>query len=139
MAEVKVRLRPILRDVDFPMLVRVHRPGVHVNVGVKLQKRDLGPAAFEKIADGRRAEPFPEGRNDSAGYEDKFCHAGSPCIRIRSARSRSAGVSIRSEACRVSYTRMLMPASSNRSCSSCSLCSSEPVFSWANSVRMSRV
>ena len=33
-SEVEVGLRPVLCHVDFPMLVGIHRPRVHVDIGV---------------------------------------------------------------------------------------------------------
>ena len=34
-SEIQVRLRSVIRDKNFPVLNRVHRSGVHVDVGVE--------------------------------------------------------------------------------------------------------
>ena len=49
-AEVEVRLGPVLRDEDLAVLVGVHRPRVHVDVGVELLEHDPKAAALEQHA-----------------------------------------------------------------------------------------
>ena len=74
MTEIQIGFRPVFRDVDFSMLVGIHRSWVDVDVRVELQERDLESAAFQKIADGRGGQPFSERRHDTAGHKYKFAH-----------------------------------------------------------------
>src|SRR6266545_4672825 len=59
-AEVEVRLRAVVGDVDLAVLERAHRARVHVDVRVELQVRHLEAAVLEERADGRRGEPLAE-------------------------------------------------------------------------------
>src|SRR4029450_13641685 len=53
--EVQVRLRPVLRYEDLAVLVRIHRPRVHVDVRIELLEYDPVTPALEEHAQRRRA------------------------------------------------------------------------------------
>jgi hypothetical protein len=69
-AEVEVRFGAVVGDVDLPVLVRAHRAGVDVDVGVELLQRDLVPVPLEERPYRGRGEAFAERGNDAARYED---------------------------------------------------------------------
>ena len=47
MAEIKVGLRAVIEDVNLAVLIRAHRSGIDVEVGVELLQRDLETAIFQ--------------------------------------------------------------------------------------------
>ena len=69
-AEVEVGLRAVLGHEDLAVLVRRHRAGVDVDVGIELLQADGEPAGDEQAPDGRGRDPLPQGRDDAAGDED---------------------------------------------------------------------
>ena len=75
-AQIEVGFRPVLRDVDLSVLVRIHGARIDVDVGIELEERDLQPAAFQQIADGCRSQPLSERRYDTAGHKNQFAHRG---------------------------------------------------------------
>jgi hypothetical protein len=58
--EVEVGLGAIVGDVDLAVLVRAHRSGIDVDVGVELLQVDLVAVAFQQGADRGRRQPFAE-------------------------------------------------------------------------------
>src|SRR5918992_1603058 len=68
--EVQVRLRTVLGNEDLAVLVRVHRPWVHVDVRVELLEHDPVPTALEQHPKRRRAGPLAYGRHHAACHED---------------------------------------------------------------------
>src|SRR5215210_4473769 len=70
MTEVQVRLGPIVGDEDLTVLVRVHGPRVHVDVGVELLEHDPKAPALEQHPQRRRACSLAYGRNHAARHED---------------------------------------------------------------------
>ena len=69
-AQVEVGLGAVVGDVDLAVLVRAHRAGVDVDVGVELLQRDLVAVPFEQRADRGGREPLAERGDDAAGDED---------------------------------------------------------------------
>ena len=59
-AQVQIRFRAVVRHVDFPVLIRIHRAGIDVDVGIELEERDLQPSTLEQVADRGRGKPFPK-------------------------------------------------------------------------------
>src|SRR5579871_2792105 len=49
-AEIEVRFGAVVGDVDLAVLVRAHRAGVHVDIGVELLKGNLVAVPFEQTA-----------------------------------------------------------------------------------------
>ena len=47
-SQVEVGFRPVLGDIDLAVLVRAHRPGVHVDIRVQLLRGDLQPSGLQK-------------------------------------------------------------------------------------------
>ena len=120
-AEVEVGLGAVVGDEDLAVLVRAHRARVDVDVGVELQQRDREAVAFEQRADRGRGQALAERGDDAAGDEDVLGGTGGVAHdrdTVRLARSRSSAVSTATDTYDVSRTRMGMPCSSARSCSS---------------------
>src|SRR6185312_14961561 len=69
--EVEIGFRSVVQDEDFPVLERVHRAGVNVDVGVELLDDDLRPASFEEAAERGGGDALAESRSDSARDEDE--------------------------------------------------------------------
>ncbi len=80
--EVEVGLGAVVGDVDLAVLVRAHRPGVDVDVGVELLQGDLVAVALEQRADRGGGEALAERRHDAAGDEDVLDGPGWPGFRI---------------------------------------------------------
>ena len=73
-AEVKVGFCAVFGHVDLSVLIRAHRAGVDVDVGVELLRRDLESAHFEKPTQACGRDALAETRDHAAGYKDVFCH-----------------------------------------------------------------
>ena len=74
--EVQIRFRSVVRHIDFPMLIGIHRARIDVDVGIELEERDLQPPAFEQVADRGRGEPLPQGGDHSARDKNELAHRG---------------------------------------------------------------
>ena len=73
-AEIEVGLRAVLGDVDLAVLVRAHRAGVNVDVGVELLRCDLEPARLQKTAERGGGDALAKAGNNAAGDENVLCH-----------------------------------------------------------------
>src|SRR4026208_706210 len=73
-AEIQICLRAVVRHIDFPMLIGIHRAGIDVDVGIELEERVLHPSAFEQVADRSRGEPFSQRRDDTACDKNELAH-----------------------------------------------------------------
>ena len=60
MAEIEVRFGAVVCDVDFPMLVRAHRPRINVQVRIKFEQIDTKTAAFQQASDRCRCQPLSQ-------------------------------------------------------------------------------
>ena len=69
-SEIEIRLRAVVGHEHFAVLVRRHRPGIDVEIGIELAKPDRVPARLEKRAEGGGREAFAEGGHHAAGNED---------------------------------------------------------------------
>src|SRR5438309_9619005 len=70
--QIQVDLRPVIEDEHLPVLVRVHRPRVHVQVGIDLDLTDLQSLRLQEDADGRGADALPEARQNATRDDDIF-------------------------------------------------------------------
>ncbi len=59
-AQVEVRLRPVVGDEHLAVLVGRHRPRVDVDIGVELEDRDTETAGLEQAPDAGGGDAFPE-------------------------------------------------------------------------------
>ncbi len=83
-SEVEVGLAAVLGDEDLAVLARVHRPRVHVDVGVELAHGHPQTAALEEPAERGGGEALPERARDTAGDEDELAHAAFGAASIAS-------------------------------------------------------
>ena len=74
MTEVEIGLGAVLGDIDLAVLVRTHRAGIDVDIGVELLGGDLQPARFQKSAERRGGDSLAESRYHTACHEYIFCH-----------------------------------------------------------------
>ena len=74
MAKVKVRLRAVFGDENFPVLKRAHGARIHVDIGIEFEDRDLELAGFEDGGEGRRKNAFTQRGNHPAGYANVLGH-----------------------------------------------------------------
>ena len=80
--QIEVRLRPIIRNVHFTVLIGVHGSGVHVDIGIKFLDGHGQPARFQQRADGSRRKPFAERGKDATSDEDKLGLHEKPRVMI---------------------------------------------------------
>ena len=60
MTKIEIGLRAILQHVDLAVLVRAHRAGIDIEIGVKFLQDDLEPAIFQQRAKRSRSEALAE-------------------------------------------------------------------------------
>ena len=82
--DVQVGLGAVVGDEDLAVLERVHRPGVHVEVGVELLHRDPQTAGLQQAAEAGGGEPLAQRGGDASGDEDVLG-------RLRSGQENSRG------------------------------------------------
>ncbi len=70
MAEVEVGLGAVVGHEHFAVLVRRHRSGIEIEIGIELAKPDLVAAGLQQGAERRRSQTLSERRNHAAGDED---------------------------------------------------------------------
>src|SRR4051794_10878420 len=71
-ADVEVRLGPVLGDEHLAVLEGAHRAGVDVQVRVELLRLYSQPARLEETPERAGDDSLPERRDDAAGDEDVF-------------------------------------------------------------------
>ena len=59
-AEVQVRLGAVVGDEDLAVLVRRHRAGIDIEIGVELAQPDLVAARLQRRAKRRRCKPLAQ-------------------------------------------------------------------------------
>src|SRR6185369_9822028 len=74
----EIGLGPVIRHVDFAVLVGTHRPRIDIQVGIQLAQSHPESACLEERAEGRRSETFSEGGDHAAGYENEPRHGTPP-------------------------------------------------------------
>ncbi len=76
-AEVEVGFGTIVEHIDLAVLERIHRPRVHIEVGIELLKHHLEPARLKQSPQGCGREAFAQGGYHPARYED-ILHDSAP-------------------------------------------------------------
>ena len=71
-AEIEVRLRPVVRHEHLAVLVRAHRARIDVQVWIELLHEHLVPPALQEQRQGRARDALAEGTHHAAGDEDVF-------------------------------------------------------------------
>ena len=95
-AEVEVGLSAVVGHVHLAVLVRAHRPGIDVEVGVELAQPHAVAARLQQGGERRAGDAFAEGGDHAAGdeYEPRhgrsFYTAVAPGVNPSSRRSAAA-------------------------------------------------
>src|SRR3972149_1965752 len=129
-SEVQIRFGAVIGHIDFPVLERIHRSGIHVDVGVEFLNRYTEPPGLKKQSQRCRGDPLPQRGNDPSrdtnildvisGHDapsNKGCYKGE-FFRIWMTRSTSSFVSTGMLSNRVMPALILCPLSRTLSCSS---------------------
>ncbi len=74
MAEIEIRLRAVIGDEDFAMLIGAHGPRIDIQIGVEFSQPDGIAARLQKRAECRRCQAFAKGGDHAAGDEDVPLH-----------------------------------------------------------------
>src|SRR5262249_54534178 len=65
-------------DEDLSVLVRAHRPRIHIDVRIQLEDGDPEAACLEEPSDAGGGDPLAERGGDPSGYEDILRHRLAP-------------------------------------------------------------
>ena len=74
MAEIQIGLRPIVGHIDFAVLIRRHRSGIDVQIGIKFANTDSVAARLKECRKRRRHQTFAKRGNHAAGNENEPRH-----------------------------------------------------------------
>ena len=83
MAEIEIGLRAIVGHEHFAVLIRRHRSGIEIEIGIELAQADLVAPRLQQGTECRRSQTFSERGNHAAGDEDVPRHGTQP-LRPRS-------------------------------------------------------
>ena len=87
MSEVQVGFGAVGGDEHFPVLKRVHGPGIHVDVRVHLQEVDLEAASGQDGSERCGENALSQGRYDAASNKNESRHG----LHLSSARPHGPG------------------------------------------------
>ena len=82
-AQVEVGFRAVVGDENLAVLIRVHRAGINVDVGIKLLHGDLEPAALEQPPQRGRRDALAQRGNHAARHKNKLGVHPVPSFRPR--------------------------------------------------------
>ena len=71
-SKIQIGFRSVVEDVDLPVLVGRHGPGINIEVGIELLNSDLEATVLKQSADGCGGESLSKGGDHSSGDEDVF-------------------------------------------------------------------
>ncbi len=74
MSEIQIGLRSVLGHIYFAVLIRAHRSGIYVDIGVELLRRHLQSPCLEQASQRCRRDALSETRNNAAGYKNVLGH-----------------------------------------------------------------
>ena len=74
MAQVEIGFGAVFRDEDLTMLERAHRPGIHIQVGIQLENRNVVAPRLQQPAEARRHDSLANAGHHTTGDEDEFGH-----------------------------------------------------------------
>ena len=77
-AQVQVRLGPVVGHIDLAVLVGTHGSGIHIEIGIHLDHADRQPPADQQPAQRRGGEALPKRGNHAAGDKDELGHERIP-------------------------------------------------------------
>ena len=67
--EIEIGLRAVIGHEHFAVLIRRHRSGIEVEIGVELAEADLVASGLQQGTQCRRSQTLAERRNHAAGDE----------------------------------------------------------------------
>ena len=70
MPQIEVRLRAVVGDVHFAVLIRAHRARIHVQIWIAFLEGNSETPAFEQAANRRRCHAFAKGGNNTTGNKN---------------------------------------------------------------------
>jgi hypothetical protein len=73
MAEIQVGLRSVVQHINFPVLKRIHRSGIDIQVGIEFLEHDPQAAELEKRAEGSCRQAFAQ-RTDHSACNKNILH-----------------------------------------------------------------
>ena len=81
--QIEVGFRAVVGDKDFAVLIRVHRAGIDVDVGIKFLHGNLEPAALEQPPQRGRRDALAQRGNHAARHKNKLGVHPVPSFRPR--------------------------------------------------------
>jgi len=66
MAQIQIRFRAVVRDINLSVLERVHRARINVQIRITFDHRCFKPVRLEQFADRRRRDALAQTRNNPA-------------------------------------------------------------------------
>ena len=70
MAEIEIGLRAVVGHEHFAVLIRRHRAGIEVEIGIELAETDLVAPRLQQRAERRRSQTLSERGDHAAGDEN---------------------------------------------------------------------
>ena len=83
MPQIEIRLRAVVGDKDLAVLIRVHRAGIDVDIGIKLLHGNPEPAALEQPPQRSRRDALAQRGDDAARHKNKLGVHPIPSFRPR--------------------------------------------------------
>ena len=74
MPQIKVSFGAIVSDVNFAVLIRAHRPGIDVQIGIELANPDLVTARLQQCRQACRHQTFAKRGDHAAGNKNEPRH-----------------------------------------------------------------
>jgi hypothetical protein len=68
-AEIEIGLGAVIGHEHFAVLIRRHRSGIEIEIGIEFAETDLVPASLQQGTKCRRSQTLSERRNHAAGDE----------------------------------------------------------------------
>jgi len=73
-AQIQIRLGPVVGDVDLAVLIGAHGAGIHIDIGVQLLGRHLQTSGLQQPAQRRGGYALAQSGNHAARHENVFGH-----------------------------------------------------------------
>ena len=80
MAQIQVRLGPVLGDKDLAVLIGAHGARVYINIRVQFLGRHLQAPGLQKPSERRCGDPLSQPGDHAAGNENVFCHMSTSSV-----------------------------------------------------------
>ena len=74
-SKIQISFSAVFRNIDFTVLIRAHRSGINIDIGVELLRRHFQAAHFKEPSQRSCCNSLSKSRHHSACDEDVFCHS----------------------------------------------------------------